>query len=148
MLKKIFPFVLGFVIIFTPSFMFAEAVSFSGLVPVCNTTLDPVTHGYKDPCDFNMIMALVNKVINFLLFVIATPLFALILVYVGWLYISSMGNPENITKTKTILKNALLGFVIALAAWLIIKTILLSLGFTGDSYLGTSLLINTLSVFV
>lgn len=131
MIKKVLPFVLGFVIIFAPSFLILEA---KGLVPDCNTILEVNKDGkytgvYKDACDFDALMKLINTVINFLLFVIATPLFALILVYVGWLYISSMGSPENITKSKTILKNAFLGYVIALAAWLIVKTILVSLGF-------------------
>lgn len=100
------------------------------LVPDCNTgEIDPETGNYKNPCDFNMVMALINKVINFLLITLATPLFALILVYVGWLYLSDMGSSENITKAKKIFKNVFIGYIIALAAWLIVKTILVSVGF-------------------
>lgn len=100
------------------------------LVPVCNTgEIDPVTGNYKNPCDFNMVMALVNKFINFLLITLATPLFALIIIYVAWLYLSDMGSSENIKKAKKIFKNAFIGYIIALAAWLIIKTILVSVGF-------------------
>ncbi len=100
------------------------------LVPDCNTgEIDPDTGNYENPCDFNMVLALVNKVINFLLITLATPMFALILIYVGWLYLSDMGNSENITKAKKIFKNVVIGYVIALAAWLIIKTILVGVGF-------------------
>jgi hypothetical protein len=139
MFKKISIFILGFVIIFAPSFMMVEAattVEFHGLVPVCNTKIDSATGVYTDPCDFTMVMAMINKIIKFLLFVLATPLFALIIIYVGWTYLSSGGNDGAKTKAKTILKNALFGYLIALIAWLIVKTILSTLGFTGETYLG------------
>jgi hypothetical protein len=83
-----------------------------------------------------MVMHLINTVINFLLITLATPLFALIIIYVAWLYLSDMGNASNITKAKTIMKNAVFGYVIALAAWLIVKAILLSLNFKGPMFLG------------
>jgi len=105
-------------------------VEFRGLVPVCNTgEIDPVTGNYKNPCDFNMVMALINKIINFLLITLATPLFALITIYVGWLYLSDMGSTENVKKAKKIFKNVFIGYIIALAAWLIVKTILVTVGF-------------------
>lgn len=112
-------------------------ITFSGIVPVCNTgDIDPETNNYVNACDFNMLMTLINKVITFLLITLATPLFALIIIYVAWLYLSAGGSSENVTKAKKILKNALIGYVIALAAWLIVKTILISLGFTGPMFLG------------
>src|SRR5665648_264385 len=105
MIKKISLFILAFAIIFTPPIMVLGA----GLVPDCNTgpiktipavpkkteiingktvvtPATPIRYEYENPCDFNMLMALINKVINFLLITLATPLFALILIYVGWLY--------------------------------------------------------------
>lgn len=106
-----------------------DQVEFKGLVPICNTEVDSENGGFKDPCDFNMVMALVNKVINFMLITLATPLFALIIIYVAWLYLSDMGSSENITKAKKIFKNVVIGYLIALAAWLIVKTILVGVGF-------------------
>lgn len=135
MYKKIFSFILAFTIIFAPVFLVKAEVKFSGLVPVCNTIVDKVNGGYTDPCDFNALMSGINNFITFLLVILATPLFALILVYVGWLYLSDRGSAENVKKAKTILKNAFFGYIIALAAWLIVKTILLSLGFKGNSFL-------------
>jgi len=102
-------------------------IKFNGLVPVCNTDVDTVNGGFSNPCDFNMVMSLINNFITFLVITLATPLFALIIIYVGWLYLSDMGNSENITKAKKILKNVLIGYVIALAAWLIVHTIVASL---------------------
>lgn len=151
MLKKLSIFVLGFVIIFsTPALTLAAGK----IVPDCNTgkvitipavteivngktvVVSPEKFEYEQPCDFNYLMTLINNLITFLLITLATPLFALILIYVGWLYISAGGSSENVTKAKKIFKNALIGYVIALAAWLIVKTILSTVGFKGDSFLG------------
>ncbi|MFA6515009.1 MAG: hypothetical protein WCT42_01960 [Candidatus Paceibacterota bacterium] len=104
-------------------------IKFKGLVPICNTEVDTTSGGFKNPCNFNVLLAGVNRVINFLLITMATPLFALILVYVGWLYLSDMGSSENINKAKKIFKNVIIGYLIALAAWLIVKTLLATLGF-------------------
>jgi hypothetical protein len=89
-----------------------------GLVPDCP----------DKGCGWGELMVLVNNVIKFLLFTIATPLVALILVYAGWLYLSSGGSSENIVKAKKILLNVVVGYVIGLAAWLIVRTIVTSLG--------------------
>ena len=132
MKKKILVLIIGFMVIFSFHVISVEAV---GLAPVCNTTLDG-NGGFSDPCDFNMVMAFINNAINFLVVILATPLFALIIVYAGWLYLSSGGSSENVTKAKTILKNSIIGYVVALAAWLIVKSILLGLGFTGPMFLG------------
>jgi len=113
----------------------SKKVEFKGLVPVCNTIVDS-KGGYCNPCNFNSLLGGVNKFINFVLITLATPLFALILIYVGWLYLSAGGSSENVTKAKKILKNALIGYIIALAAWLIVKTILTALNFTGPMFLG------------
>ncbi len=83
-------------------------------------------------CGFDELMKLINKVINFLLFTIAMPLAAIIFAYAGFLLITAGGDPAKVTQAKAIIKNLLIGFVIALAAWLIINTILSTLGFQGS----------------
>ena len=129
MIKKVIPFVLGFVIIFS-----VPLISFGAkLVPECNIIVNGVM---TEPCDFNYLMTLINNIISFILITLATPIFALIIIYAGWLYLSSGGSSENVSKAKHIFKNALIGYVIALAAWLIVKSILTALGFKGDSFLG------------
>lgn len=90
----------------------------SAIVPAC-----------KDgPCGFNEFMTLINNAIRFLLFTIATPLCALIIAYAGWLYISGASSEESKGKAKKILTNVVIGYAIALAAFVIVKTILSSLG--------------------
>jgi len=103
----------------------------SGLVPKCNTG-ELIDGEYANPCDFNYLMRLINNVIDFLLFTIATPLAALVFAYAGFLLITAGGDPAKSTKAKTMMKNLLIGYLIALAAWLIINTILMGLGFDGS----------------
>lgn len=126
--KKVFSFVLGFTIIFSAPLLIMAA----RLVPDCNVV---VNGAMTKPCNFEYLMIMINGLITFVLFTLATPLFALILIYTGWLYLSAGGSSENVSKAKKIFKNALIGYVIALAAWLVVKTILTTLGFTGTTYL-------------
>ncbi len=151
--KKIFGFIAGLIfataLVFSPlaSVKTASAIWKIGdpLVPKCGTVttetntdgtpkIDPqtkkpiISKEIKNPCDFNHLMQLVNNVIDFLLFWLATPLIALILVYAGILMLTSGGSTESVTKVKKIIKNVVFGYIIALAAWLIIHTILTTLG--------------------
>lgn len=96
-----------------------------GLVPECPA----------GGCGFEELMQMINKVINFLLFTIATPLAALIFAYAGFLLITASGDPGKLSTAKSILKNVIFGYLFALAAWLIINTILTSLGFDGPWFL-------------
>ncbi len=84
---------------------------------------------FKNPCGFDDLMQQIQKLINFLLFTIAMPVTAIMFAYAGFLYIASGGNGGNIEKAKGIFKKVLIGFVLALAAWLIVKTIMVSLGY-------------------
>jgi hypothetical protein len=100
--------------ILTPFFYAYSA----GIVPSCKDGI----------CGFSDLMLLVNNVIKFLLFNIATPLAGIAICYSGWLYLSSGGSSENVTKAKKILTNVVIGYVIGLAAWLIVKSIVVAIG--------------------
>ena len=91
---------------------------------------------YQNPCDFKAAIKLVDSVINLLLFIVAAPLLALILCYAGFILITSGGSSEARTKAKKIIKNVIIGYVIALAAWLIVHAIFKTIGYTG--YTGLS----------
>ncbi len=134
--KKLPTFIIAFIIIFS-SFLLTTMAYAEPIVPPCNTgEIIPATGSGKDlvsahfaeTCDFDKVMQLINRGINFLLFVIATPLVAIIVCYVGFLFLTSGGNPERLTKAKSILKNVIFGYIIALAAWLIVNTIFSALG--------------------
>lgn len=120
-LKKSIPIImLVLVLLFTlmPMVSFAQE---GGLVP-CD----------GPECGFEDLITLVNKVIDFLLFTLAMPLAAILFAYGGFLFLTSGGSEDKITKAKQIFKNVLFGFVIALSAWLIVKAIFFGLGFKLD----------------
>jgi hypothetical protein len=81
------------------------------------------------PCGFDELLGLVGAIINFILGKMVLPIAAILLAYVGFLYLSSGSNPANRTKAKEILWKLVVGLVIALAAWLIVRTILVTLGY-------------------
>ncbi len=112
----------------------SSKIAFSGLVPKCNmsgSAIDQKTGQYVTPCDFNYFMALINRLIKFFLFDIATPFLAIIIIYVAYLFLTSGGSNQT-EKAKKVLWNVVIGYVIALAAWLIINTIISALGVTTD----------------
>jgi hypothetical protein len=111
-------------ILFSVSFSFAQA---KGLIPDCNTKMGP--NGFTDPCGFGQMMALVNTVINFLLIDMVMPLSAIIFAYCGWLFMTSGENAGKRTQAKGILLNVVVGLCIALASWLIVKFILVGIGY-------------------
>jgi len=162
MKRKIFTFILSFLIFFGPLFSFNLAFA-KPIVPNCgklqkvpevgtdgkpiyrdknNDIVKSETQGQQmmvtamlAPCDFDYLMQLINNVIDFLLFIVATPLVAIILCYAGFLMITAGGNSEKAGKAKHILTNVIFGYIIALIAWLVINSIMSALGFTGPSYL-------------
>ena len=126
MKNKLFLFVIG-LMLFLPLF-FVQAK----ITPDCGQVVNGVI---EKPCDFNYLMQLVNNVIKFMLFTIATPLVALITVYAGFNMIANSTNTEKALKAKKIMINVVVGYVIALASWLIINTILTRLGYNGPTLL-------------
>lgn len=125
-------FVFSGLIIF--SFLaFATTVAFPSLVSA--ESLIPCDGGPTDGCDFNDLMALVNNVINFLIFDLALPIAAVVIAYAGFLFLTSGDEPGKRTKAKKMLVNIVIGLVLALASWLIVQTILMSLGYDGPLFL-------------
>ncbi len=133
MKRKLFGFIIAFVIIFAPYLI----VHAAGLVPDCGKiiTESDGRRTITEQCNFNSFIELINNVIDFLLFKIAAPLAALALCIAGAQLLFSGGSSEKVTKAKKIIKNVIIGYIIALAAWLIIKTIFVTLGFKGETFL-------------
>lgn len=78
-------------------------------------------------CGFNELIMQIQKIISFLLFDMAIPLAAIIFTYAGFKFMTSGANPGDRAKAKGMFMNVLIGLAIALAAWLIINTILTTL---------------------
>lgn len=93
-----------------------------GLVPCDGVTIN---------CDFEKLLILINKVIRFLIFVIGVPIVTLMFAYAGFMLLTSGGNPSKKDEAKSLIFNATIGLIILLAAWLIVRTVLVIFGYTG-----------------
>ncbi|MFA5791494.1 MAG: hypothetical protein WC884_00440 [Candidatus Paceibacterota bacterium] len=117
-IKKLIISILVFSILIVPVLSFAAAGD-----PLVTCT---------DNCNWNELMTLINTVIHFILFYLAIPIAAIMFIYAGFLLITAGGEAAGArTKAKSIFTNALIGLILAAAAWLIIKLILSILGYEG-----------------
>jgi len=88
-------------------------------------------NGTTTPCSFDALLALINNVIKFMLFDLSMPFAAILFAYAGIILLTSGGSGEKRNKAKSIFLNVFIGFVIALAAWLIVETVIHALGYNG-----------------
>jgi hypothetical protein len=82
-------------------------------------------------CDLGILM---QKIINFLI-ALTIPIAAVLFAYAGVLYTTAGGSPERINRAHRIFRNVLIGFLIAISAWLVVQT-LLSVVFDKDFWIG------------
>jgi hypothetical protein len=87
-------------------------------------------------CKFSDLITLVNNIINFILFYLAVPIAAIMFVYAGILLLFSAGDTGARTKAKGIFLHAVIGLVLAFAAFLIVKLLFSILGYTGADWIG------------
>ncbi len=128
----------------TPKFLIVSVFVFMILVlPMLTTAysfgdpLVPCDNSQGQPCDFNAILALVNNLITFTLKYMVVPICAIMFAYAGFKLVTAGEESASAkTEAKNIFTNAALGLIIALAAWLIIKTILVILGYKDAAWIG------------
>lgn len=81
-------------------------------------------------CDFDDLIDTVNRIITFML-LLALPIVAMLLAWAGGLLLFSGGSTSKRDEAKKIFFNAIIGLLIAFLAFLIVKTILIALGYSG-----------------
>lgn len=81
-----------------------------------------------DKCNVESVFLLINNVIKFFFTDILIPLVVIMLVYVGFGYLTAGGDVGKKVKLVGLLKHIILGIVLILSAWLIVKIILTGLG--------------------
>lgn len=77
--------------------------------------------GFRD-CNLCKFVAMIQKIINWLL-AISVLIAAIMFAWAGILYFSANGNPNRITRAHNVFKMVALGFVLALAGYLVVQTI-------------------------
>ncbi len=73
-------------------------------------------------CNFGHFMILIKNGINNLV-LISTLILVFMLVYVGYLLITSQGNSSAWTRSKEVLGKVIWGYVIILVAWVVVYSI-------------------------
>lgn len=84
---------------------------------------NPIVPNCGADCGVNDFYALMQNIVNFSIY-LATIVFVLILMYVGFLLVTNSGNPGKLAEAKKIVTAAVIGFVVVLGATLIVDTIL------------------------
>ncbi|MEI6316619.1 MAG: hypothetical protein WCO65_02745 [bacterium] len=111
-----------------------NANKYSGGLVTCGTGQvieDPNNPGRKiisDYCNFQSLMAMINKFIGIMVFIIAPAIAAIAMAWGGFLYMTS-GGGEGKSQAKSLLIDALVGWLLAFASWIIIKFIMVQLGY-------------------
>ncbi len=78
-------------------------------------------------CNFVDFMGLIQRLIGYI-FVLVLPIAAIVFAYAGFLFITSGGDPGKKTAAKNAMTKLLIGIVVIMMAWLLVKTVLTSLG--------------------
>lgn len=140
-MKKIFLLIFILVLVLAPfQNIFFETISFAnaacietpnsaGLVPCGKSVNDPATTWNEcnacGPCSLILMMQLIIEFLVKISGVIAT----LAVIVGGFVYILAGGVPAIISKAKSMIKYSLVGFIIILIAWVVIDSILTTMGY-------------------
>ena len=116
-ITKLLIFLFMFLILITP------ALSFATLVTCDNSA--------TQPCDFNALMGMINGIINFILYSMVIPIAAILFAFVGFEMVTSGGSSEKRGLAKKVFANVVIGLIIAMSCWLVVKLILGILGYNG-----------------
>lgn len=101
-------------------FFISAAPAYAANLPLLDPTFSIVpTECRACPCGaggaLQLIQNLMNAAISF-----AVVAFVLVIVYAGFLLILTPTNPEARSKAKSVLGNAVIGFIIVLSAWIVV----------------------------
>lgn len=93
-----------------------------------------IVHCVGAPCTLCDLSILADRSTRFLLFNVMLPIAALMILIGGILLLTARGNQQQQTQGKAVLTYAVWGMIIAFAAWLIITTLLATLGYKATWY--------------
>ena len=82
-----------------------------------------------DPCTLCDLFILADRLTRFLLFNVMLPIAALMILIGGVLILTARDNQQQQSQGKAVFTYAVWGMIIAFAAWLIVTTLLTTLGY-------------------
>ena len=118
----------------------ASGVSYNGSALVTCGLNGPLSNGTdKNPdgsvipkgqqaCGFPQFLELINRIISFLLLLVAPIIATVLILYHGLMVLTSGGNTEKLTAAKGALTKVVVGFAIACGAWLLVQFVMQKLG--------------------
>ena len=115
------------IVLFIAALLFGAGGFLLDSVAQAQSGLVPCGHGA--PCDLCDLYVLVKNIIDFILLKFILPVAVISLLIGGILILTSRGNPSQLQTGKAALYNTVIGIIIAFAAWLLISTLLSTLGF-------------------
>ncbi|MEK7152146.1 MAG: hypothetical protein AAB523_02845 [Patescibacteria group bacterium] len=101
------------------------------VVVVAAPPLVPCGNKGQPTCDFNQLIGLIKNLMDFAI-IIAPFLAAIAFAFAGFYYFTSAGDTGKVETAHDIFRNTAIGLIIILAAWFVVKVILVGLGVTGD----------------
>lgn len=124
MKKYLLPLATLFIVFSFPVLVFADDDSVNIRTDTYDTSSTGLVPNCSGPdCNFCHVVELVNNIINWLI-TILTVVAVIALVVAGIRMVTSGGNSETLQKAKGTFVNIIIGFVLVLAAWLIVDTLL------------------------
>ncbi len=114
----------SFVVVFSVLVLTPLAVSAQGLVPSCPVgepgCAEPYHPDNYGACE---LVQLSNNIVRFIIGLISV-VGAIVMVYAGYLLVSSRGNVSQMQRAKEMFTNILIGIVIMLSAFLVVNTVM------------------------
>jgi len=91
----------------------------------------PCGREIQPDCTLCHLWHLASNIINFISFNLAIPLATLLFVAAGVIFLISGGNQEKVTLARSIFTNTIIGLVIIFTSWMLIDTLIKSIGGSG-----------------
>jgi len=82
----------------------------------------------EGPLQFNTLGEIVSRVVNFFLIPISGVILLLVFIWAGYDFMTSEGNPEKIKSAQAKITSGIIGIVLLVLAFLIVKVVELILG--------------------
>ncbi|MBU2036934.1 pilin [Patescibacteria group bacterium] len=112
--------------LFKVTLLFVLSYSFLAALPV--SAADGLVPCAGPDCDMCKFLQLISNITLFIVKNITAPLAGLLFLISGIMMVSAGGSEARLKKGKDILKNTAIGVLIVLASWIIVNTLITTLG--------------------